>query len=798
MIAFPCLAALLCALSMMLGADRGLEASLARAGANRDQLERALRDAPEDQRAGMEWLLEHMPDSDAQTVTADFLIEHCADAYLAWRSAPWRESVSEEIFLDSILPFANVSERREAWMKPLREISLPLIEGAKDPGAAAVQLNQRLFPLAKVVYSTKRRRADQSPSESIESGLASCTGLSILLIDACRSVGIPARFVGIPLWPDRSGNHSWVEVWDGTRWRFTGAAEPSGDDLDAAWFTDRAATATRENPLHAIYAVTWRQTPLKFPMEWSGYSDSVRAIDVTDRYAKSVTEVVPLGMARVRFRVTRAADAATGPSAPRERIAVPVRVQRDAAVSSPAIIFEGVSKDERFDANDHLTALLPVNGSFVATVAAGDTTRGAPATPEHGPVEASHSLPHAVRFTVREDGQLVELSLPAGESTAIAAIRAALASGGTAALVSLPQSRDALSRDEAREVRELIWRTYADAERDSRRRELDSGEVRTGDVTMRYWTRTFGDRPQNGRSLWISMHGGGGAPARVNDQQWENQKRLYEPAEGIYLVPRAPTDTWNLWHQDHIDALYARLIESLVIVGEVDPNRVYIMGYSAGGDGVYQLAPRMADRLAGAAMMAGHPNDAKPDGLRNIAFALHMGAKDSAFSRSAVAVQWKDALAALAAADSGGYAHQAVIHADKGHWMDRQDAVALPWMSAFTRNPRPSRVVWLQDDVTHRRAYWLEVETPVPGTRVVATRKGNDITIESDGEVRELTVYLDDSMCDLDAPVAVTWNGIAVHSGPVPRSAASVLRSLAGRADPASLHTAHVTVRRPQ
>ena len=54
------------------------------------------------------------------------------------------------------------------------------------------------------------------------------------------------------------------------------------------------------------------------------------------------------------------------------------------------------------------------------------------------------------------------------------------------------------------------------------------------------------------------------------------------------------------------------------MLGDVDPNRVYIMGYSAGGDGVYQLAPRMADRWAAAAMMAGHPNDASPLGLRNI------------------------------------------------------------------------------------------------------------------------------------------------------------------------------------
>jgi poly(3-hydroxybutyrate) depolymerase len=768
--------ALICSLGMTLGADPALESALVRAGANRPQLERALREVPQDQRTGMEWLVRMMPDSDARAVNADFLLEHCADAYLAWKSAPWSSRVSEDMFLDSILPFANVSERREAWMKPLREMCLPIVASAADPGAAAVRINQQLFPLTKVVYSTKRRRADQSPSESIETGLASCTGLSILLIDACRSVGVPARFVGIPLWPDRSGNHSWVEVWDGSQWRYTGAAEPTGDDLDKGWFTERAATASRENPLNAIYAVTWRDSPLKFPMEWSGYSDSVRAIDVTDRYTKPANEVVPMGMARVRFRVSAAPAAAAGSGSRGERVSMPVQVKRDAPVASPTTVFEGISRDERFDANDHLTTLLPINGEFVAVVPGSDP----------------------VQFTVESDGQLVDIVAPRGVSARVESIRAALASGGAAALAALPQSSDPLTRDEAAAVRELVWRAHVDAERDARQRELAASEVRAGDVSMRYWTKVFGERPAAGRSLWISMHGGGGAPARVNDQQWENQKRLYEPAEGIYLVPRAPTDTWNLWHQDHIDALYARLIESLVIAGEVDPNRVYIMGYSAGGDGVYQLAPRMSDRLAAAAMMAGHPNDAKPDGLRNIGFALHMGENDTPYKRNAVAAQWKEALAALAAADAGGYPHQAVIHPGKGHWMDRQDAMALPWMAGFTRDPRPSRIVWLQDDVTHRRSYWLEVAKPSAGTRVVATRTGNTIAIESADDVGEITILLDDEMCDLDKPVTVTWNGTEVHSAAVPRSAASVLRSLAGRADPAALHTASVTVKRPQ
>jgi len=76
----------------------------------------------------------------------------------------------------------------------------------------------------QVAYSREREKADQSSFESIASGKASCTGLSILLVDACRAVGIPARVVGTPLWVDRSGNHTWVEIWD-DGWRYLGACE---------------------------------------------------------------------------------------------------------------------------------------------------------------------------------------------------------------------------------------------------------------------------------------------------------------------------------------------------------------------------------------------------------------------------------------------------------------------------------------------------------------------------------------------------------------------------------------------
>ena len=48
--------------------------------------------------------------------------------------------------------------------------------------------------------------------------------------------------------------------------------------------------------------------------------------------------------------------------------------------------------------------------------------------------------------------------------------------------------------------------------------------------------------------------------------------------------------------------LFEHLIESMIVIEDVNPNKVYIVGYSAGGDGVYALGTRMADRWAGCLM----------------------------------------------------------------------------------------------------------------------------------------------------------------------------------------------------
>jgi hypothetical protein len=223
--------------------------------------------------------------------------------------------------------------------------------------------------------------------------------------------------------------------------------------------------------------------------------------------------------------------------------------------------------------------------------------------------------------------------------------------------------------------------------------------------------------------------------------------------------------------------MFTRLIENMIVFEGVHPNKVYITGYSAGGDGVYQLAPRMADRIAGAGMMAGHPNETVPDGLRNIAFALHVGGNDSAYDRNKIGLEWKEKLSNLQKNDKDGYAHQAIVHEGKGHWMDRQEATALPWLATFDRNPYPRKIVWVQDDVLHNQMYWLGVDTPQERTKIVASIDGQTITIH-ESDVNTMTLYLNDTMLDLDEPVILNYKDRVLGSFDVVRSQLTTLETI--------------------
>lgn len=257
-----------------------LKMRVQQAGDNQNELQKAINTVPPEHRQALEFLLINMPEYDLKNLTAEFLLSNIRLAYQAREAAPW--DISDQLFLNNVLPYANIDEPRDPWREDFFKLCQPIVANCKTPGEAAQKINATLFGQLSVKYSTARKRANQSPKESIEQGLASCTGLSILLADACRSVGVPARLAGIPSWKNKKGNHTWVEIWD-DGWQFTGAAEPNPQGLNRTWFQGDAALADPNSKLHSIYAASFQKTDTAFPMVWSP-EKRVFAENVTMRY----------------------------------------------------------------------------------------------------------------------------------------------------------------------------------------------------------------------------------------------------------------------------------------------------------------------------------------------------------------------------------------------------------------------------------------------------------------------------------------------------------------------------------
>ena len=257
-------------------------AAFGRAGEHRAELERAWQQVPPAQRSSLAFLFEHMPDEDRRTLTAEFLLQNVADAHAARSAVAWGKELAEPLFANFVLPYAQANEARENWRSDFVARFLPLVKDCKTPGEAAKRLNETIFTALNVHYSTGRARADQAPSASIAQGKASCTGLSILLADACRACCVPARLVSVK-WPHKEGNHTWVEVWDGAAWRFVGADEPDPAGLDRGWFANDAAQSAGAPRENRLWAVSFAKTGERFAAGW-GRGIELWGEDVSARY----------------------------------------------------------------------------------------------------------------------------------------------------------------------------------------------------------------------------------------------------------------------------------------------------------------------------------------------------------------------------------------------------------------------------------------------------------------------------------------------------------------------------------
>lgn len=84
-----------------------------------------------------------------------------------------------------------------------------------------------------------------------------------------------------------------------------------------------------------------------------------------------------------------------------------------------------------------------------------------------------------------------------------------------------------LSKAEVTQTRQVLHSGYSKQLLRKKDAQWDQRELQHSMFNMPFFYKKWGNAPAGGYPLFISMHGGGGAPAAVNDQQYQNHLHIY-------------------------------------------------------------------------------------------------------------------------------------------------------------------------------------------------------------------------------------------------------------------------------
>jgi len=205
----------------------------------------------------------------------------------------WTNEVPKELFLEYVLPYANADEARNNWR--------PILKTALDPTFNQILNDQKKYTMEeivaivnenlwsafknvnngkKIVFKKGQTPLIYDPMSVILNGFGSCTGLSIMFVDALRTAGIPARIVGTPAWNGKveNGNHSWVEFYSVAqgKWIFLEAMTKSVPyNACSYWFCNKLHFDGNTQVFAAKFERSTEENAVFFPMQWDIHNHDV-------------------------------------------------------------------------------------------------------------------------------------------------------------------------------------------------------------------------------------------------------------------------------------------------------------------------------------------------------------------------------------------------------------------------------------------------------------------------------------------------------------------------------------------
>lgn len=223
---------------------------------------------------------------------------------------PWARGVARDVWYDYNLPYASVNEARSNWRPLLRQQVDPLLQGLRTDGgwedvsvdAVVEVVNANMWSALApsgtddIWFNAGSTPLVFDPMSVMQYGYASCTGISLLLLDALKSVGVCARLAGTPAWHGikQNGNHNWIEVFnpDTRQWGIL-EGKPAGGgeslrDPCSVWFCNPDNFPYGANST-AVFAARFDRVDADtyYRMSWDPSNMQVPGVDRTEWYRQT-------------------------------------------------------------------------------------------------------------------------------------------------------------------------------------------------------------------------------------------------------------------------------------------------------------------------------------------------------------------------------------------------------------------------------------------------------------------------------------------------------------------------------
>lgn len=196
---------------------------------------------------------------------------------------PWSHTIPADIAVSALQPDQVLDEKPCDWRPVVTPIFAPIAKECKTAREAVLRIAANMGNSTGCYYSTERRIHNMNALEALAEKKISCTGQSILLVCALRSVDIPARAVGVHTWNHIEGNHTWVEAWIDGAWHMI---EFNESDFNTPWVMENIGMLNTAHVFQRIYAANPMGNTTWWPEAFAKEKNlpNFSAEDVTERY----------------------------------------------------------------------------------------------------------------------------------------------------------------------------------------------------------------------------------------------------------------------------------------------------------------------------------------------------------------------------------------------------------------------------------------------------------------------------------------------------------------------------------